>query len=65
MQSCVVAGKFWPYLVYLDGEETLCVAVEGYGVQAEHLHFVAAECFQHLGEEACPLGPEDLQVILA
>lgn len=51
-------------IIYLNGEETLCIAIEGDGVQAEHLHIVAAECFQDFGEEACLFGPKDLEVVL-
>jgi hypothetical protein len=52
-------------VTYLNGEETLCIAIEGDGVQAQHLNIVAAECLQDLGEEACPFGPKDLEVVLA
>lgn len=50
--------------IYLNAEETLCIAIVGDGVEAKHLHIVVAECLQHLGEEACPFGPEDLEVVL-
>jgi hypothetical protein len=49
--------------VYLNGEDALGVAIVCYRVQAGDLRVVAAECFQHLGEDAGLLA-EDPEVVL-
>jgi hypothetical protein len=48
---------------YLNAEDALCVTIERYCAQAGDLRIVAAECFQHLGEDAGLLA-EDLEVVL-
>jgi hypothetical protein len=48
---------------HLDGEDALRVTVECYGAEAGNLCVVAAERFQHLGEDAGLLA-EDLEVVL-
>jgi hypothetical protein len=49
---------------HLDGEDALRVAVVRYGAQAGDLRVVAAECFQHLGEDAAGLLAQGLEVVL-
>jgi len=49
--------------VYLNGEDALSIAIERYRVQAGDLRIVAAERFQHLGEDAGLLA-EDPKVVL-
>lgn len=48
--------------VYLNGEDALGVAIVRYRVQAGDLRIVAAERFQHLGEDAGLLA-EDPEVV--